>query len=227
LIIADIQNDFLTGTLPVKGAEEIIPVINEYAKMFEKTGATVFASRDWHPPNHVSFHHQGGPWPTHCVKDTEGAQFSPDLKLPKGTIIVSKATTPSREAYSVFDETGLLEKLKAQDISRIFICGIAEDYGIVNSVLDARKLQLLAYVLIDATRGIEKKPGDIENSINAMKNSGAQLVTMADFPDSDIPAQDESPVETVADKSIVKFDTKKKARMRSKGSYKRLRRERG
>jgi nicotinamidase/pyrazinamidase len=228
LIIADIQNDFLSnGSLPVKGGEEIIPVINEYVKMFKKAEATIIASRDWHPQNHVSFQSEGGPWPAHGIKDTEGAKFSPDLKLPKNTIIISKATNPSREAYSIFDETGLIEKLKEQEVSRIFICGLATDYGVVNSVLDARKLQLLTYVLVDATRGIEKNTGDIEKAIIAMGNSGANLVSMADFPDSDIPTQETNPAEIVADKSIGKFSTRKKARMRSKGAYKRLRRERG
>ena len=83
LLITDIQKDFmLSGALPVEGGDEIIPVLNAYEKRFENAKAHIFASRDWHPINHVSFKTQGGPWPPHCVQGTEGAKFSPDLKLP-------------------------------------------------------------------------------------------------------------------------------------------------
>ena len=110
LIVTDIQNDFLPGgALPVEDGDLIVPVLNEYTKIFKAANAPVFASRDWHPANHVSFTAQGGPWPPHCVQDTKGAEFSPELKLPRGTEVVSKANNPVKEAYSVFDDTGLTD----------------------------------------------------------------------------------------------------------------------
>ena len=106
LLITDIQKDFLPGgALPIENGDEIIPVLNNYIKRFENANAHVLASRDWHPKDHVSFKAQGGPWPPHGVQETSGAKFSPDLKLPQHTIVISKATNPQNEAYSAFDGT--------------------------------------------------------------------------------------------------------------------------
>ena len=222
------QNDFLPkGALPIKQADEIVPVLNEYAKIFAKAKAKVIASRDWHPPKHISFTAQGGMWPPHCVQNTEGAKFSPDLKLPKDALIVSKATDSGKEAYSVFDETGLGEQLKAQGVSRVFIGGVATDYCVVNSVIDAHKMGIEAVVLVDATRGIDLNPGDVEKAFQTMSRNGAKQATLADFPEPEPLTGVESPVEVVADKPLDESDVKKKSRMRSKGSYKRVRRERG
>ena len=228
LIIADIQKDFLPGgALPVVEGDQIIPVLNEYAKFFKKVNAKIIASRDWHPANHISFTAQGGTWPPHCIQETEGAKFSPDLKLPEGTIIVSKATNPCKEAYSVFDGTGLGEQLKSQGVTRIFIGGLTTDYCVVNSVLDARKMGLDVAVLVDATRGINVHPGDAEKALETMSKNGASQLTLTDFPEPDPLSGVESPVEVEGDKPLGKFDVKKKARMRPKGSYKRVRTERG
>ncbi len=92
---------------PSKDGDEIIPVLNDYVKHFVTAKAHVLASRDWHPANHISFKTQGGPWPPHCVQETLGAKFSPDLNLPKDAIVISKATNPEIEAYSAFDGTNL------------------------------------------------------------------------------------------------------------------------
>jgi nicotinamidase/pyrazinamidase len=228
LIIADIQIDFLPGgALPIKEGDQIIPAINEYAKMFNKANAKVIASRDWHPPKHISFTEQGGPWPSHCVHDTEGAKFSPDLKLPAGTIVVSKATDSGKEAYSVFDGTEFGDQLKSWGMKRIFIGGLATDYCVVNSVLDARKMGLAVVVLVDATRGINVNPGEVDKALKTMSQAGAAQVTLADFPEPEALSGVESPVDVDADKPLGAFDEKKKARMRSKGSYKRVRTERG
>ena len=227
LIIADIQKDFLPGgALPIKDGDEIIPALNMYAKLFKKIGAKVVASRDWHPANHVSFTAQGGKWPPHCVQETEGAKFSPDLKLPEGTMIVSKATDPAKEAYSVFDGTGLGEQLKTLGVKRVFIGGFATDYCVVNSVLNARNLGFGVVVFADATLGINVKPGDVDKAFKTMSQGGAIQVTLADFPEETLSGV-ESPAEVEADKPLGKFDVKKKARMRSKGSYKQVRTEHG
>ncbi len=228
LLVTDIQNDFLPGgALPIKEGDEVIPVLNEYIQIFKHAKAKIIASRDWHPENHISFKAQGGPWPPHCVQDTEGAKFHPDLKLPADTTIVSKAIDPHNEAYSVFEGTGLGNMLKAQGISRIFVGGVATDYCVVNSVLDAKKLGLEAVVLMDGIRGIDANPGDVDKAVDAMIKSGATSLTLADFPEPETLAGEESPAEVIADQPLTKVDIKKKARMRPKGSYKRVRRERG
>jgi nicotinamidase/pyrazinamidase len=226
LIIADIQNDFLpNGALAVKEGDMVISALNEYAKIFQRANANVIASRDWHPPNHISFKAQGGIWPPHCVQGTKGAEFSTLLKLPEEAIIVSKATDPTKEAYSVFDGTGLAEKVKTMGVDRVFVGGLATDYCVVNTVLDARKLGLDAVVLLDATKGIDVQPGDVDRALEMMLKVGASQVTLADFPESEVFGGEESVVEVIGDKPLSKAETKKVARMRPKGSYKRLRRE--
>ena len=228
LIIADIQNDFLPGgALPVDKGDQIIPVLNDYAKMFNKAKAKIVASRDWHPPKHISFKAQGGAWPPHCIKETEGAKFSPELKLPLGTTVVSKATDSGKEAYSVFDGTGLGDQLKSWGVTRIFIGGLATDYCVVNSVLDAHKLGFAVVVLVDATRGINVKPGDVDQAFENMHRNNATQLTLGDFPEPNALSGIESPEEVEGDKPLGKSDVKKKARMRPKGSYKQIRTEHG
>ena len=122
LIIVDVQNDFLLdGSLAVPNAEEIIPILNDYIEIFQKKQGKIFATRDWHPPNHLSFLDYGGIWPAHCVRYTEGAKFNSSLNLPKKTVIISKATDPNIEAYSGFENTDLLKILKNKEIKRIFL----------------------------------------------------------------------------------------------------------
>ena len=220
LLITDIQKDFLPGgALPVAGGDEIIPVLNAYTKRFEDAKAHVFASRDWHPPNHISFKAQGGPWPPHCVQNTDGAKFSPDLKLPDRTVVISKATNPEHETYSVFDGTSFAHELKMCEAKRLFVGGLATDYCVVNTVLDARKLGYETVVLTDATLGINVEPGDVDRAIEAMLKAGAEQATADDFPDAvDSLPIDEAEPDALAEKSSERAAEKKKARMRPRGS---------
>ena len=227
LVITDIQKDFLPGgALPVEGGDEIIPVLNSYIKRFKDTNANVFASRDWHPTNHISFKSQGGPWPPHCVQDTNGAKFSPDLKLPTGTTVISKATNPEHESYSVFDGTSFAHELQMCNVKRLFIGGLATDYCVVNTVLDARKLGFETVVLMDATRGINAESGDVDRAVEAMLKAGAQQATNDDFPDAvdSLPLEETEP-DSLAEKSSERADVKKKARMRSRGPARQVRTE--
>ena len=227
LLITDIQIDFLPGgALPVAGGDEIIPVINEYIKHFESANAHVIASRDWHPANHISFKAQGGQWPPHCVQGTEGAKFSPDLKLPNHTIVISKATDPKHEAYSAFDSTNLDNELRKLDIKRLFVAGLATDYCVVNTVLDACKLGFEAVVLMDATLGIDVKEGDVDRAVDTMLKSGAKQATDADFSEIEdkLPIEETAP-DSLAEKPSMLTDAKKKARMRSKTVNKRIKTE--
>jgi nicotinamidase/pyrazinamidase len=227
LLVTDMQIDFLPGgALPVANADELIPVINSYIKRLENT-AHIIASRDWHPLNHMSFKEQGGPWPPHCVQNTAGAKFTPDLKLPSETLVISKATDPTREAYSVFDGTPLEEELRKMDVKRLFVAGVATDYCVVNTVLDARKLGLETLVLMDATLGIDVTPGDVDRAVDVIVKSGAQQATSADFQtvEDELPLGEELP-EALADKSLVRADRKQHARLRPKGANKRIPTER-
>ena len=113
LVVVDVQKDFCTGgALPVPEGDQVVPVLNEYMLLFGRKRARIYATRDWHPPNHVSFKAYGGVWPSHCVQGSVGAEFHPDLMFPEDVKIVSKATESSREAYSGFDGTRLDEELR-------------------------------------------------------------------------------------------------------------------
>jgi len=114
LIIVDMQRDFMPGgALPVPEGDKVIPAIEELIKKFKKKGGLIIATRDWHPPDHISFKEQGGPWPRHCVQNTEGAEIV--VSLPEDAIIISKADRPDKEAYSGFEGTGLAEILKERE----------------------------------------------------------------------------------------------------------------
>ncbi len=227
LIIADVQNDFLPGgTLGIAESDQIIPVLNEYINVFKAVNAPILASRDWHPPKHISFYAQRGPWPPHCVKDTPGAQFSPDLKLPSNTFVVSKATDSGKEAYSVFDETDLEAQLRTLGIQRVFIGGLATDYCVVNSVIDGRKLGFALVVLVDATRGINLHAGDVERAFETMAALGVELAALDAFPEPlPLPKGTAAP-EPRGEQQLYRSAIKKQARMRSRGAYGQIRRER-
>ncbi len=228
LLITDIQKDFLPGgALPVENGDEIIPVLNSYIKRFEGSKAHVLASRDWHPKNHVSFKTQGGLWSPHCVQETSGAKFSPNLKLPPHTVVISKATNPEKEVYSAFDGTSLDHDLRAMGVKRLFVGGLATDYCVLNTVVDARKLGFETVLLADATLGINVEPGDVDRAIETMLKKGSLQATAEDFPDAvdELPIEEAQP-DALEEKPLQRAEVKKKARMRPKGSAKRIRTER-
>jgi nicotinamidase/pyrazinamidase len=182
LLIVDLQRDFCPGgSLAVAGGDEIIPVINRYIKIFSEKGLPVLASRDWHPENTVHFKTGGGPWPVHCVQGTSGAQFHPDLHLPYNTVILSKGMNPDRDdEYSNFHavtEEGLTftEYLIKNGIGHLFVCGIATDYCVRETVLDALGNGFAVTLLKDAVRGVELLPGDSEKAIADMAAAGAEI----------------------------------------------------
>lgn len=181
LIVVDVQNDFCPGgALPVPQGDQVIPVLNSYLNKFAAADAPIYATRDWHPPDHVSFASQGGPWPSHCVQNTGGAEFHRDLQLPEGAIVVSKATYPTKEAYSGFDGTHLEASLQRRGVRRVFVGGLATDYCVKSTVLDARKRGFETVLLEDAIRGVDVKPGDSERAVDEMVENGAQKTTYSD-----------------------------------------------
>ena len=227
LIIVDVQRDFCPGgALPVPAGDQVVPVLNDYIKMFKKANAGIFATRDWHPPNHMSFKAYGGPWPPHCIQNSEGAKFYPDLKLPDDASIISKAMDPSKESYSGFDGTMLGDKLKDKGVTRVFVGGLATDYCVKNTVLDAIALGFGTVLLLDATRGIDVKLGDVEKAIGEMVAKGAERATLADFPEFPEIPQEEQGAERMEEKPLTKAEKKKKARLRSRGPYRKARIER-
>ena len=184
LIIVDVQRDFCSGgALPVPEGERIIPVLNKYIEKFSKAGGLIVATRDWHPPNHISFKNYGGTWPPHCIQGTPGADFHPDLKLPKESKIVSKASQADKEAYSGFDGTDLERKLRDAGIRRVFVGGLATDYCVKSTVLDALNLGFETVLLLDAIKGVDVNPGDSERAIREMLESGAKKASLNDFED--------------------------------------------
>lgn len=182
LLIVDVQNDFCPGgSLPVADGDRVVPVLNERIRAFGRAGRPVFFSRDWHPPRTTHFQAQGGPWPAHCVQGTSGAAFRADLEVPKDAIIVSKGMGPDENGYSAFvgrDEggRGLADLLRDRGIRTILVGGLATDYCVLNSVLEAVEHDFEVEVIADGVRGVEVKPGDTAAAIERMKTAGARFV---------------------------------------------------
>ena len=177
LLLVDVQNDFCPGgALAVADGDAVVPALNAWIAAARQGGARVFASRDWHPPDHLSFAERGGIWPLHCVQDTPGAAFHPDLELPNDAVIVTKADTADREAYSAFDSGELAAQLRAAGIERLWVGGLATDYCVKASVLDAAELPgLEVRVITNAIRAVDAAPGDGEAALEAMREAGATL----------------------------------------------------
>lgn len=174
LVMADIQNDFLPGgALGIPGGDEILPVVQKYLNKFQSKGLPIFASRDWHPPNHCSFREYGGIWPVHCVAGSPGAEPPPNLDLPPSAVIIHKATSPDKEAYSAFQDTPLDKHLRDVGARRLFIGGLATDYCVLNTVKDAVKLGYSVVLLTDAIRAVNLNPDDGRKAVEEMIRLGA------------------------------------------------------
>jgi len=173
LLVIDVQRDFCPGgALAVPEGDRVVPVLRSYIELFSRRGLPIFFTRDWHPPDHISFREQGGPWPVHCVQHSAGAQFHPDLPVPPQAEIISKAAR-DEDAYSGFQGTGLAGKLAARGSRRILVGGLATDYCVRATVLDGIRAGLKAAVLVDAVRAVDVKPGDGERAFREMLGAGA------------------------------------------------------
>jgi len=202
LILVDLQNDFLPGgALPVPHGDEVIPIANSLQRKFE----LVLATKDWHPPDHGSFavNHPGKKpgdrimldgieqilWPVHCVQNTHGAEFAPSFDTSRIAHVFHKGTERNIDSYSTFFDnahrrhTGLAHYLEKRGIKDIYLMGLALDYCVKYSVLDARQLGLHTHVILDGCRGIELKPGDIDRALEEMKRVGAVLLQSSDVRD--------------------------------------------
>jgi nicotinamidase/pyrazinamidase len=155
----------------------VIPLLNAWIETAQERCVMVYASRDWHPPHHLSFEGQGGPWPPHCVQDTPGAAFHPELRLPDEAFRIAKGTRLDRDQYSAFDATGLAEHLRARDVRRVWVGGLALDVCVEATVLDALEAGFEAHLLRAATRPVDADAG--EAAVRRMEEAGAVVETRA------------------------------------------------
>ena len=178
LLIIDVQRDFLAGgALAVPAAETVIAPLNAWIAQFVAARLPVFATRDWHPPDHCSFRAQGGDWPVHCVAGTPGAQFPAVLDLPATTQVISKDTQSDADSYSGFAATDLNQQLQRLGVRRLFVGGLATDYCVRHTVLDALRLGYGVILLLDGMRPVDLRIGDGERAIAAMLAAGASSAT--------------------------------------------------
>jgi nicotinamidase/pyrazinamidase len=175
LCIVDVQNDFCRGgALAIEDGDTVIPVLNRWIKGALEAGVPIYASRDWHPAKHVSFKDQGGPWPPHCIQDTEGAEFHPELDLPQWVVKITKGVRLDQDQNSVFDETGLSKQLERDGVKRLWIGGLALDVCVLASVLDALKAGFDVCLIRKGTRAVTPEGG--EDALEKMKAAGAKIM---------------------------------------------------
>lgn len=182
LIVVDVQNDFCPGgALAVKEGDRVVPVINALTPRFEHRVFT----RDWHPENHCSFSEDPQfvdmSWPPHCVAGTPGAEYRADLHVPDDAIEVLKATEPDVESYSDFHNTGLAERLRAEGVKHVYVTGLATDYCVKSTALDAVDAGFEATVVEDAVRAVDVPPGNGEKALDEMRRAGVRVVTSKDL----------------------------------------------
>lgn len=177
LIVVDVQNDFCPGgTLAVPHGDEVIEPLNQVIDEFLRRGDPVYKSRDWHPPMTKHFEKHGGVWPDHCVQNTQGAEFHPALRNDPRITVISKGLGDTN-CYSAFDETDLLAQLRQQNVEEVVVGGLATDYCVKSTVLDAIKKGFKVKALTDAMRAVDVQPGDGERAIEEMRNAGAEIVS--------------------------------------------------
>ena len=196
LVLVDLQNDFLpAGALPVPDGDQVIPLANQIQQRFD----LVVATQDWHPSNHASFAaiHPGKMpgdvidldglqqtlWPVHCVENTVGSAFAPGLDISRMRKIFRKGTDPGIDSYSGFFDnghhksTGLDFYLKQAGVTETFVLGLATDYCVKFTALDALELGFATYVLVDACRGVDLQTGDVAAALHDMATAGVQIIT--------------------------------------------------
>jgi nicotinamidase/pyrazinamidase len=189
LLIVDFQNDFTPGgALPVAEGDRIARPINDLLDSFD----LVIATRDWHPPDHGSFAgievdpnawRGADPpsiWPVHCVQGTAGAELHPDLDRAKVDVVIDKGQDPNSQGYSAFQDTRLGELLREKGVDRLFVTGLATDYCVKQSVLDALSQELDVSVVEDAVRGVDVEPGDSDRALEEMEAAGAKRTTSSE-----------------------------------------------
>ncbi len=184
LLVVDVQNDFVPGgALPVPEGDRVVPVLNEYTRRFREASLPVYFSRDWHPERTKHFKEYGGTWPPHCIQGTWGAEFHPELEVPPDAVIITKGADPEEDAYSAFqgrtpEGEPFAERLRRDGVTHLYVGGLATDYCVRASALDALKQGLRVTVLLDAVRGVDVQPGDSERALAELREAGADTATL-------------------------------------------------
>ena len=174
LVIVDFQNDFTPGgALGVAEGDVIAGRIDALARSGDYD--LVVATRDWHPPDHGSFAAQGGPWPPHCVQGTPGAELHPALDRSLVDVVIDKGRTPDAEGYSGFEATPLAELLRERDVEDLTLVGLATDYCVKHTALDALRHGFHVTVDAAAIRPVDVQPGDGERALEALRDAGAAI----------------------------------------------------
>lgn len=174
LLVVDPQNDFCPGgSLPVPEGDAIFDVVNRVIPRFRH----ILATLDWHPPDHRYFQAFGGPWPYHCLQGSKGAEFHPKLNAAAIQEAVKTGTDPEMDGYSGFAGTDLAGRLRRRGVSRVFVCGLATDYCVKATAIEAIENGFESYVLTDGIRPVEVQPGDGERALEEMRAAGAHLIT--------------------------------------------------
>ena len=177
LIVVDVQNDFCPGgTLAVAHGDEVVEPLNQQIDEFLERGEPVYKSRDWHQAKTKHFTAYGGTWPVHCVQNTKGAEFHAALRDDPRIKVISKGLG-DKDCYSAFDETDLASQLHQQGVEEVVVGGLATDYCVKNTVLDAIKNGFKVKALENAMRAVELKPGDGERALAEMRAAGAEIVS--------------------------------------------------
>jgi len=178
LIVVDVQNDFCPGgALPIPRGDEVVPVANAWMRTAVAAGIPVYFSRDFHPREHPSFEEQGGPWPQHCIQDTRGAEFHPELMVPDTARIVTKGVRFDKDQNSVFEETGLARRLERDGTSRLVVLGLALDVCVRASVLDGLGAGFELAVVLDGCRAVTEESG--RETIEELEGAGANCISGA------------------------------------------------
>ncbi len=173
LIVVDVQNDFCPGgALAVPDGDAVVEAVNRMAA----DAPFVVATRDWHPPDHSSFAAQGGPWPVHCVQGTEGAKLHPGVDQGQIDVILAKGQVSEREGYSGFEGTELERLLRERGVDAVDLTGLALDYCVKATALDARRAGMNVTVHRNATRAVEVEPGDGERAVAELRAAGVEVV---------------------------------------------------
>jgi nicotinamidase/pyrazinamidase len=174
LLIVDFQNDFTSGgALEVPEGDEIAVPVKRLAEQF----GVVVATRDWHPSDHASFETEGGPWPVHCVRGTHGADFHPAMEGIELNAVVDVGQRRDDEGYSGFENSDLARILHGHHVEEVYVCGLATDYCVRASAIDACKEGFDVTVIEDAVRGVEVNEGDSERAFGDMRDAGAKVAS--------------------------------------------------
>jgi nicotinamidase/pyrazinamidase len=174
LLIIDFQNDFTSGgALEVPRGDEIAEPVKRLADRLD----LVFATRDWHPPDHASFETEGGPWPVHCVRGTHGAEFHPTMEEVDIDAVVDVGREREDEGYSGFEKSELAQILRDHGVDEVYVCGLATDYCVRASAIDACGEGFDVTVVEDAVRGVDVNEGDSERALADMRDAGAKVAS--------------------------------------------------